>query len=90
MVVTRGSEKPDPAAGARAQGWRARQNWGKKHIAIKQQAIGTAGEPDGESGPGGETDQRAGLAALGRPKLGDKVRKIVIDLPDVIDVAASA
>src|SRR3982074_2555610 len=80
----------DPTAGARTQGWCIRQNWCEKHIAIKQQAIGSAGEANGEPGAGGKPDQRTGLAAFRRSKLGAKVREVIIDLPDVIDIAAPA
>jgi hypothetical protein len=40
--------------------------------------------------PGGESDQRTGLATLGLSKLGDKIREIVVELPDIANVAALA
>ena len=75
-----------PAAGVRTQGRRPRQDWRQKHIAVKQQAIGTASEPDREPGPSRKADKCPALAALCRSQLTDKVRKVVVDLSDVIDV----
>jgi hypothetical protein len=79
-----------PATGARAQSWRSRENGRKKHVAVKQRTIGTASEANGEPRAGRESDKRAALAAPCWPKLADKVREVVIQLPDVVDVATTA